>query len=97
MPCSWLLFTNQKWLNKLPAEDKKIVEESVALYHKILMEEYNKQIDATLKNIVDKYQGKVFRLSPEERQRWIDKSSAMYSTLPDNMKKLSEEIREVLK
>lgn len=97
VPCCWVMLTNQKWLDKLPEEDRAIVEESVQAYHSILTAEYEKQNAETLRSIVEDYGGKVYRLSAEEKQRWMDKSRAMYDTLPDNMKKLAEEIRAAIK
>ena len=66
-------------------------------YHSILTAEYEKQNAETLRSIVEDYGGKVYRLSAEEKQRWMDKSRAMYDTLPDNMKKLAKEIRAAIK
>lgn len=97
MPCAWLLFTSKSWLNKQSQDVKDAVAEAVVAFNKVLVEQYDIQIDRTLKEIEEKYNGKVIRLSPEERQRWIEKSRPMYDSLPDNMRKLAQEIREVLK
>lgn len=97
IPCCWILLTNKKWFDKLPEEDRALMEESVQAYHTILISEYERVNDETLRSVVEDYGGKVFRLSPEERQRWIEKSQPLYDTLPDNMKELVEEIKAVIK
>ena len=97
MPCAWLLFTSKSWLDKQNDEVKEAVAEAVNSFNTILQEQYAVQIEQTLKTIEEKYNGKVIRLSPEERARWIKKSEPMYDNLPDNMKKIAQEIRETLK
>ncbi len=97
VPVTYVLYGNSAWWNKLSPEDRAIFEEGVRLYHDATQVN-NARVEAEVLAAVQKDHGvKVSTLSPEEKQRWIAKVQPAYDALPDNLKKLAQEIQEATK
>lgn len=97
VPCLLVMFSGEKWKKNLSPQDRQIIDEGLKLFFVENKKQYTKQIKEIIAEITDKHQGKIVTLSPEEKARWIAKSSSVFADLSGDNKKLVDEIKELIK
>ena len=92
-PVVHLLYTNAKWFEGLPAEDRELFTRAIEAYYEAVQTLYAERIVKDIEVCEKQYGVKVVTLSPEERQKWVNKSLPLYDTLPDELKAVTQIIR----
>lgn len=93
---AFVFFGSLDWYNKLPEEDKAIIDEAAQAFKDDLAARYTTAAEETFKELQEKYGIVVETIDPQEKLRWIEKTKDVYKLLSPEQMGMVEKIRSEL-